>query len=84
MLSETFFIILNFLDSEMSGRHRARKDSIQIIKTGRINSNELKRPINTQFINPAIRFPLVNNRPRAKSRAFNKKFASKRPNKMAC
>lgn len=67
----------------MSGRHRARKESIQIIKTGRISCTEVKRPINLQFINSKIKFPLVNNRPRPKSRAFRQKFLSKRPSKIA-
>mmetsp|Transcript_5859 Transcript_5859/g.6742 ORF Transcript_5859/g.6742 Transcript_5859/m.6742 type:complete len:177 (-) Transcript_5859:216-746(-) len=69
--------------AEMAGRHRARKESIQIIKTGTVGAKELRRPINIQFVDAGIKFPIQNRRPRASSRKYVKKFSATRPTTFA-
>merc|ERR1712157_261211 len=65
--------------SEMAGRHRARKDSIQIIKTGAVAAKDLRRNINIQFIDSGIKFPIQNRRQRASERKFKNTFSAVRP-----
>merc|ERR1712157_194949 len=69
--------------AEMAGRHRARKESIQIIKTGTVAAKDLRRPINIQFIDGGIKFPIQNRRPRACSRKYRTKFSAVRPSTFA-
>uniref|UniRef100_A0A915J3S4 60S ribosomal protein L18a n=1 Tax=Romanomermis culicivorax TaxID=13658 RepID=A0A915J3S4_ROMCU len=42
----------------MGARHRARADTIQILKVEEIAANKCRRPNITQFHNSKIRFPL--------------------------
>jgi len=45
------FVLLShsILDSELSGRHRARKSCIQIVRTATLKASECKRPSTLQF-----------------------------------
>lgn len=44
----------------MGARHRARADSIQIIKVEEIAANQCRRPHMKQFHDSKIKFPLPN------------------------
>merc|ERR1711937_864726 len=46
------------LYDEMAGRHRCRPRSIQIIRTGVIANEDLKRPNGMQFAQKDVKFPL--------------------------
>uniref|UniRef100_A0A6T5XHT7 60S ribosomal protein L18a n=1 Tax=Thalassionema nitzschioides TaxID=33649 RepID=A0A6T5XHT7_9STRA len=46
------------LYDEMAGRHRCRPRSIQIIRTGIIANEDLKRPNGMQFVSDDVKFPL--------------------------
>ena len=46
------------LYDEMAGRHRTRPRSIQIIRTGEVETADLKRVNGMQFANPDAKFPL--------------------------
>jgi hypothetical protein len=63
----------------MAGRHRARKESIQIIRTGVIATKDLRRTSSTLFVDSKVKFPLTHIRPRAPSKKFNKVFSATRP-----
>merc|ERR1712137_1179255 len=43
---------------ELSGRHRARKSSVQIVKTAELKASECKRPVTLQFHKNDISFRL--------------------------
>merc|ERR1719223_467195 len=67
---------------EMAGRHRARKESIQIISTQTVEDEDLRRPINIQFIGSEekpVKFPLPHRRPRPSSRRFKSTYKASRP-----
>jgi large subunit ribosomal protein L18Ae len=68
------------LYTEMAGRHRAKEDSIYIIKTCVVTNNEDLVRANTVAMNKTpLRFPKVTNLPRAAVNAFKSKFIAKRP-----
>lgn len=61
----------------MAGKHRARSESIQIIKVEEIKSSQCTKPDIKQFHNSKIRFP----QKFRYARNLNKpRFTSKRPN----
>jgi len=64
---------------EMSGRHRCRPASIQIVKTGIVKAKDVKRTNTLQFIDSKIKFPLPHRIPRASSKGLRKTFATERP-----
>jgi len=65
---------------DMSGRHRARKSTIQIIKTKEVPAAETRRANIKQFHDRNIKFPLTRRIPRAPLKKFNTTFKAKRPN----
>ncbi|KAK4536713.1 hypothetical protein CDCA_CDCA09G2738 [Cyanidium caldarium] len=64
---------------DMAGRHRARYESIQILRVQETPSNQCKRPATLQMIDPHIRFPLPHKLQRASSRALRTTFKAKLP-----
>lgn len=50
---------------EMSGRHRARWSSIQVLKVVVVENEDVRRPITQQMLDPELSFPLPHVRPRA-------------------
>merc|ERR1711976_362419 len=64
---------------EMAGRHRARPDSIQVLRTKQIKSNECRRPPHKQMHTPNIQFPLPR-RIMSKKAQTARRFSAKRPN----
>ena len=65
--------------ADMSGRHRARKSSIQIIKTCVLKAAETKRTPVKMMHDPKIKFPLTHVRPRASHKRLNTTFVARRP-----
>ena len=64
---------------EMSGRHRARWSSIQVLKVALIADDDVRRPNTLQFMDPDLRFPLPHTRPRASIKSKRPKFLANRP-----
>lgn len=64
---------------EMSGRHRARNRSIQVIKAMEIKSSDVTRPSLAQFIDSKITFPLPHRVPRPSSKKYRTTFKAQRP-----
>mmetsp|Transcript_25242 Transcript_25242/g.79826 ORF Transcript_25242/g.79826 Transcript_25242/m.79826 type:complete len:182 (+) Transcript_25242:998-1543(+) len=65
---------------EMASRHRVRAASMQIIKTARVAPKDCKRERNTQFHNPAVKFPLTQTICRSTSKSEKTLFKASRPN----
>jgi len=65
---------------DMSGRHRARKSTIQIIKTKEVSAGETRRDNIKQFHNASIKFPLTRRIPRSPLKKFRTTFKARRPN----
>lgn len=66
-------------DSELASRHRARKSSIQIVKTDVIPAKKCTRPAVTPFHNSKLKFKLNHRVARPSSKAFAQTFKAKRP-----
>ena len=64
---------------EMSGRHSAALDSIQIIRTSVLDKSNVRRAQISQFTNEKIRFPKTNNLKRAPSKALSSRVRAVRP-----
>merc|ERR1712032_694219 len=64
---------------EMSGRHSAALDSIQIIRTSILDKSNVRRPQISQFTSEQIRFPKTNNLKRAPSKALGSRVRAIRP-----
>merc|ERR1712045_337945 len=64
---------------EMSGRHSAALDSIQIIRTSILDKSNVRRPQISQFTSEQIRFPKTNNLKRAPSKALGSRVRAVRP-----
>ncbi|KAH9257341.1 hypothetical protein BASA81_004498 [Batrachochytrium salamandrivorans] len=69
--------------ADMSGRHRARKSSIQIIKTATIKASECKREPVKQMHNSKIKFPLTHVVPRPSHKRLRSTFIATRPTTFA-
>jgi large subunit ribosomal protein L18Ae len=65
---------------DMSGRHRARKPTIQIIKTKEVAAADTRRANIKQFHDSKIKFPLTRRIPRPPLKKFQTTFKAKRPN----
>ena len=64
---------------EMSGRHSAVANSIQIIRTSVVADANVRRAQVAQYCKKSIRFPKTDNRKRAPSMAFKTNFKAERP-----
>jgi len=67
------------LDTEMSGRHRAPHESIQIIKTCIVSPDKALREHTRTFSKANIRFPKVSLVKRAPRKALKTTFKASRP-----
>merc|ERR1740139_1523045 len=61
---------------EMSGRHSARWETIQVIKTSVVEASALKRQATSQFADRSIRFPKVYTVKRAPTQQLKTIFSS--------
>lgn len=64
---------------EMSGRHSAAANSIQVIRTSVLENSEVKRAQVSQFTSQNIRFPKTNNVKRAPYKAVGSTVRANRP-----
>ena len=66
----------------MAGRHRARPRSIQIIRTGTVETQDLKRPAAQQFAKVGLKFPLPHRIMRPSEKKYRVTFHANRPSTM--
>ena len=64
---------------EMSGRHQARAESIQIIKTAVLHEKQVKRPQTLQFNEKKIAFPQMYRLKRAPNSGLKSLYKANRP-----
>lgn len=64
---------------EMAGRHQARAETIQIIKTSELHVKEVKRPQTSQFNETTIKFPQIHRLKRAPNASLKSTFKAVRP-----
>merc|ERR1719469_73268 len=64
---------------EMSGRHSAALDSVQIIRTSVVENQNVRRPQIRQFTSEKINFPKPNNIKRSPFKAANATVRASRP-----
>ena len=64
---------------EMSGRHSARSETIQIIRTSRLEDSELKRAANIQMVDKTAKFPKVRTVKRPPTKSLTTTFKADRP-----
>merc|ERR1711998_568721 len=64
---------------EMSGRHSARSETIQIIRTSVLGENDLKRTASLQFADRTIKFPKVYTVKRPPTKQLKTIFKADRP-----
>jgi large subunit ribosomal protein L18Ae len=69
--------------ADMSGRHRARKSSIQIIKTAVVKAADTKRTPIKMMHDSKIKFPLTHVRPRPAHKRLASTYAARRPTTFA-
>jgi len=65
--------------SDLASRHRARKSSIQIVRTATIPANKCKRAASQQFHDSKIKFRLLHRIPRPQTKEFRSTFKVKKP-----
>lgn len=65
--------------SDLASRHRARKSSVQIVRTAVVPAKDVKRANIQQFLNNAIKFRLMHRIPRPESKEFRKTFKAQKP-----
>ena len=69
------------LYAEMAGNHRAKPETIQIIRTSVLHKQEdIRRPKSHIFRNNKIRFPILRSVSRASQRKYRTVFKANRPN----
>lgn len=64
---------------EMSGRHRARWSSIQVLKVQVVKDEDVRRPNTLQFLSDDLKFPLPHRVKRASTKANRSTFLARRP-----
>ena len=67
------------VDMEMSGRHRAPHESIQIIKTSIVPTKDAKRDHSRAYSRNSIKFPKVKSIKRAPVKSLKTTFKASRP-----
>ena len=67
------------LYNDMAGKHHARFDRIQIVRTTVLKDEECKRPQVIRFHDTKVKFPVVERKVRRK-KEFKKVFEARRPN----
>lgn len=70
---------IDSLYNDMAGRHRARKQSIQIIRTASVKAADCKRPATKQFHDSKLKFPLPHRVIRPSTKEFKSTFLASRP-----
>ena len=65
--------------SEMAGRHSARPETIQIIRTSIVADKDLRRAATIQFANKTTKFPKTDLRKRAPVKDLRTTFKAERP-----
>ena len=65
--------------SDLASRHRARKSSVQIVRTAVVPAKDVKRANIQQFLNNQIKFRLMHRIPRPESKEFRKTFKATKP-----
>eukprot|EP00753_Platysulcus_tardus_P014263 PLAT4275.1.p1 GENE.PLAT4275.1~~PLAT4275.1.p1 ORF type:complete len:176 (+),score=69.57 PLAT4275.1:51-578(+) len=71
------------LYSQMAGRHRARKRSVQIVRTTTVASKDLRRPAVIQLAKRKVKFPLLRKIQRVADKNDFKLYHKKRPTTFA-
>ena len=72
-------MVIVILDTEMSGRHRAPHESIQIIKTSIVEQTDLQREHTRAYSKASVRFPKVKPVKRAPFKSLKTTFKASRP-----
>lgn len=64
---------------EMSGRHRAPHESIQIVKTSVVESKDARRDHSRAYSKVSVKFPKVKSLKRAPVKSLRTTFKASRP-----
>jgi large subunit ribosomal protein L18Ae len=64
---------------DLSGKHSARAETVQIVRTSVLSNKEIKRAAVISFTNRSVRFPKVDKRKRAPTLALRTTFKANRP-----
>jgi hypothetical protein len=70
----------------MSGRHKAQRESVTIVRTTEITGDiekEARRPYIKQIVKEGVKFPILQRRIRAATKTFKSVFKANRPNLFA-
>ena len=67
------------IDMEMSGRHRAPHESIQIVKTSIVPAKDARREHARVYSRPSVKFPKVKSIKRAPVKSVQTTFKASRP-----
>jgi len=65
--------------SEMASRHRARKSSIQIVRTAIVKTADLRRDNTKQFARSGVAFKLLHRIPRPSAKEYRQTFKATKP-----
>ena len=66
---------------DMAGNHRARADTISIIRTSTLHrKDEIRRTPSTMFRDSKLKFPIIRSVPRASHKRYRTVFKANRPN----
>jgi large subunit ribosomal protein L18Ae len=75
---------INQLYSELSGRHKAQRESVTIVRTTEIhNDDDIKRNTLKQVVKDGVRFPILARRIRVASKQYRTVFEANRPSLFA-
>jgi large subunit ribosomal protein L18Ae len=64
---------------DLSGKHSARAETVQIVRTSVLKASEVKRQAVAAFHDRSVRFPTVDKRKRAPTKALRTTFKADRP-----
>jgi large subunit ribosomal protein L18Ae len=65
--------------ADLASRHRARRSSIQIVKTAVVKGSETRRANTQQFLNASIKFRLLHRIPRSSAKQYRSTFKATPP-----
>lgn len=77
--SNTLCGAVSKLFNDLAGRHSAPAETVQIIRTAEVATDDLKRNAVRQYANPTVKFPKTDLRKRAPTRALRSTFKAVRP-----
>jgi large subunit ribosomal protein L18Ae len=64
---------------DVAARHRSRFSNVQIVRTGQVPVDAIRKTVNSDYLGNKVAFPLTHRVLRPATKSFKKTFVARRP-----